>query len=98
VLLLSLKAGGEGLNLIGGCHLFLYELSYNPQNEQQACDRIYRIGQTRDVYIYRLLIRSSIEERICELQAKKLQLSSDVLRGCVEKFTLKLEDIAFLCS
>lgn len=42
VLLLSLKAGGEGLNLVGGNHLFLCELSYNPQNEQQACDRIYR--------------------------------------------------------
>ena len=46
VLLLSLKAGGEGLNLVGGNHLFLCELSYNPQNEQQACDRIYRSQST----------------------------------------------------
>lgn len=114
VLLLSLKAGGEGLNLVGGNHLFLCELSYNPQNEQQACDRIYRsmsisclhstlnfiilVGQRKDVHIYRLMTKNTIEERIRSLQEKKLKLAGDVLAGCIDKFSLKLEDIAFLCS
>ncbi|CAF0755680.1 unnamed protein product [Adineta steineri] len=98
VLLLSLKAGGEGLNLVGGNHLFLCELSYNPQNEHQACDRIYRIGQRKDVHIYRLMVKNTIEERISSLQETKLKLAGDVLAGCVDRFSLKLEDIAFLCS
>ncbi|CAF0970103.1 unnamed protein product [Adineta ricciae] len=98
VLLLSLKAGGEGLNLVGGNHLFLCELSYNPQNEQQACDRIYRIGQRKDVHIYRLMVKNTIEERISSLQETKLKLAGDVLAGCIDKFSLRLEDIAFLCS
>ncbi|CAF3539678.1 unnamed protein product [Rotaria socialis] len=98
VLLLSLKAGGEGLNLVGGNHLFLCELSYNPQNEQQACDRIYRIGQRKNVHIYRLMVKNTIEERISNLQERKLKLAGDVLAGCVDKFSLKLEDIAYLCS
>jgi transcription termination factor 2 len=110
-----LKAGGEGLNLVGGNHLFLCELSYNPQNEQQACDRIYRsntisfktiqyilllliVGQRKDVHIYRLMVKNTIEERISSLQESKLKLAGDVLAGCIDKFSLKLEDIAFLCS
>lgn len=52
-MLLSLSAGGTGLNLAGGNHLFIMDLHWNPALEQQACDRIYRMGQTRDVFIYR---------------------------------------------
>lgn len=53
VMLLSLTAGGVGLNLVGGNHLFLVDLHWNPALEQQACDRIYRMGQTRDVFIHK---------------------------------------------
>lgn len=53
VMLLSLTAGGVGLNLTGGNHLFLLDLHWNPALEQQACDRIYRIGQTRDSFIHK---------------------------------------------
>lgn len=53
VLLLSLTAGGVGLNLVGGNHLFLIDLHWNPQLELQACDRIYRMGQTRDVFVHK---------------------------------------------
>ena len=53
VMLLSLGAGGVGLNLTGANHLFLLDLHWNPQLENQACDRIYRVGQKREVYIHR---------------------------------------------
>uniref|UniRef100_A0A914EN84 Helicase C-terminal domain-containing protein n=1 Tax=Acrobeloides nanus TaxID=290746 RepID=A0A914EN84_9BILA len=53
VLLLTLKTGDVGLNLIGGNHIFIYEMPWNPAIEQQACDRVYRIGQTKPVYTYK---------------------------------------------
>ena len=53
VLLLSLTAGGVGLNLVGANHLLLVDIHWNPQLENQACDRIYRVGQKKDVFIYR---------------------------------------------
>lgn len=53
VMLLSLAAGGVGLNLTGGNHLVMVDLHWNPALEQQACDRIYRMGQKRPVYIHR---------------------------------------------
>lgn len=55
VMLLSLTAGGVGLNLIGGNHLFLVDLHWNPALEQQACDRIYRMGQSKNVFIHKLV-------------------------------------------
>lgn len=55
MLLLSLTAGGVGLNLVGANHLMLVDLHWNPQLEKQACDRIYRIGQTKAVFIYRFV-------------------------------------------
>jgi SNF2 family DNA or RNA helicase len=56
------------------------------------------VGQRKDVHIYRLMVKNTIEERISNLQERKLKLAGDVLAGCVDKFSLKLEDIAFLCS
>lgn len=56
------------------------------------------VGQQKDVHIYRLMVKNTIEDRICCLQERKLKLAGDVLAGCVDKFSLKLEDIAFLCS
>jgi transcription termination factor 2 len=53
VMLLSLTAGGVGLNLIGGNHLFIVDLHWNPAMENQACDRIYRVGQTKSVFIHK---------------------------------------------
>ena len=53
VMLLSLAAGGVGLNLVGANHLFLLDMHWNPQLEAQACDRVYRVGQTREVKIHR---------------------------------------------
>lgn len=53
IMLLSLTAGGVGLNLIGGNHLFLVDLHWNPALEKQACDRIYRVGQQKNVFIHK---------------------------------------------
>lgn len=53
VMLLSLNAGGVGLNLVGGNHLFIVDLHWNPAMENQACDRIYRVGQTKNVFIHK---------------------------------------------
>lgn len=55
ILLLSLTAGGVGLNLVGGNHLLLFDIHWNPQLEKQAQDRIYRFGQRKDVHIYKLV-------------------------------------------
>ncbi|XP_071090765.1 transcription termination factor 2-like [Haliotis cracherodii] len=81
VMLVSLKAGGVGLNLIGGSHLFLLDNHWNPALEEQACDRIYRVGQKRDVVIHRFLCKDTIEEKILELQKRKLSLAKNVLSG-----------------
>nr|XP_045623024.1 transcription termination factor 2-like isoform X1 [Procambarus clarkii] len=81
VMLLSLAAGGVGLNLVGANHLFLLDLHWNPQLESQACDRIYRVGQKKSVIIHRFIIENTIEEKIIQLQQEKLQLADDILSG-----------------
>lgn len=58
ILLLSLTAGGVGLNLVGGNYLLLFDIHWNPQLESQAQDRIYRFGQKKNVYVYKLVYRS----------------------------------------
>lgn len=90
VLLLSLAAGGVGLNLVGANHLFLLDMHWNPQLEAQACDRIYRVGQTRKVTVHRFVVQNTVEERILQLQQKKLQLAEDVLSGAKRTTSSKL--------
>jgi SNF2 family DNA or RNA helicase len=67
-MLLSLKAGGTGLNLTAADHVFLMDLWWNPAVEQQAMDRAHRIGQERPVFVFRLVSRATVEERILLLQ------------------------------
>ncbi|XP_037954856.1 transcription termination factor 2 [Teleopsis dalmanni] len=81
VLLLSLTAGGVGLNLIGANHLFLFDLHWNPQLEAQAQDRIYRVGQKKNVNIYKFMCKDTVEERIKNLQEQKLSIAEGVLTG-----------------
>ncbi|KAM4558751.1 transcription termination factor 2 isoform 2-T2 [Odontesthes bonariensis] len=81
VMLVSLCAGGVGLNLIGGNHLFLIDMHWNPALEDQACDRIYRVGQRRDVTIHRFSCKGTVEEKIATLQLKKKELAKNVLSG-----------------
>merc|ERR1712080_446386 len=98
VMLLSLAAGGVGLNLVGANHLFLLDMHWNPQLEAQACDRIYRVGQTREVKIHKFLCEDTVESRIQELQLKKMDLANDVLTGAKRSNAnkLTLDDLKML--
>ena len=79
VFLISLKAGGTGLNLIGADMVIHYDPWWNLSAENQATDRTYRIGQKKNVQVYKLITKDSIEERIYELQEKKAQLAKSML-------------------
>jgi SNF2-related domain/Helicase conserved C-terminal domain len=79
VFLISLKAGGFGLNLTEADYCFLLDPWWNPATEAQAVDRTHRIGQTRNVMVYRLIARDTIEEKVMALKARKAQLFTSVL-------------------
>ena len=98
VFLISLKAGGFGLNLTAASYVILFDPWWNPAVENQAIDRTHRIGQTRKVMAYRLLIKDSIEEKIRALQKQKNSLANDVLGE--EKFAqgLSLDDLQYLLA
>ena len=98
IFLISLKAGGFGLNLTAANYVVLFDPWWNPAVENQAIDRTHRIGQDQNVIAYRLLIKDSIEEKIRTLQKTKSALADDVLGE--EKFaqTLTLDDLHFLVS
>jgi SNF2 family DNA or RNA helicase len=76
VLLLSLKAGGVGLNLTAANHLLLLDPAWNPASEWQCFDRIHRLGQTKNVTIYKYVTKDSVEEKMVEIQKKKKDLIS----------------------
>jgi hypothetical protein len=96
IFLISLKAGGTGLNLAAASYVILFDPWWNPAVENQAVDRVHRIGQTRTVFAYRLLIRDSIEDKIRQLQVRKSNLAKEVLGE--EEFgrALTLEDFRYL--
>jgi SNF2 family DNA or RNA helicase len=81
VMLVSLRAGGTGLNLTSADHIFLLDPWWNPAVEDQAADRAHRIGQTRPVMVHRLVARDTVEERILALQDRKRELA----RAAVEE-------------
>ena len=89
VFLISLKAGGTGLNLIGADMVIHYDPWWNLSAENQATDRTYRIGQKRNVQVYKLITKNSIEEKIYELQQKKARLIDNML-STNETFISKL--------
>ncbi len=84
VFLISLKAGGTGLNLTKAEYVYLIDPWWNPAVENQAIDRCYRIGQDNHVFAYRMICKDTIEERIVELQDKKKTVSSEVIRTDIE--------------
>jgi len=98
VFLLSLKAGGSGLNLTSASYVILYDPWWNPAVENQAIDRCHRIGQESKVNAYRLLMRDSVEEKIRILQQQKSAMMTSVLGE--EGFTrnLEMDDLKFLFS
>ena len=81
VFLISLKAGGTGLNLIGADMVIHYDPWWNLAVQNQATDRAHRIGQTKKVVVYKLLVKDSIEEKINKLQEEKKNLSEQIIHG-----------------
>jgi superfamily II DNA or RNA helicase len=79
VFLISLKAGGFGLNLTEADYCFLLDPWWNPATEAQAVDRTHRIGQTRNVIVYRLIAKDTVEEKVMALQKRKAQLFTNVM-------------------
>lgn len=79
VFLISLKAGGTGLNLTGADTVVHFDPWWNPAVEDQATDRAHRIGQQKNVNVYKLIAEGTVEEKILELSAKKRELVSNVL-------------------
>src|SRR5438093_11390486 len=81
IFLLSLKAGGTGLNLTRANHVFHFDRWWNPAVENQATDRAFRIGQSKNVLVHKFVCRGTVEERIDAMIAQKASLAGDVLEG-----------------
>jgi SNF2 family DNA or RNA helicase len=99
VFLISLKAGGLGLNLTAAEYVFLLDPWWNPAVEAQAIDRAHRVGQTKQVFAYRLICRGTVEEKIASLQQKKKELADAILQennSVMKKMTV--EDLDMLLS
>jgi SNF2 family DNA or RNA helicase len=97
--LISLKAGGLGLNLTAAEYVFLLDPWWNPAVEAQAIDRAHRIGQTRPVFAFRLIARDTVEEKVLELQATKRTLADAIIRADESMIRdLRREDLELLLS
>jgi superfamily II DNA or RNA helicase len=99
IFLISLKAGGVGLNLTAADYCILLDPWWNPATEAQAVDRVHRIGQTRKVMVYRLVAKDTIEEKVMALKATKAKLFSSVMdAGSAQSAALTAGDIRELLS
>ncbi|MFN7917667.1 MAG: DEAD/DEAH box helicase [Vicinamibacterales bacterium] len=97
--LISLKAGGVGLNLTAADYVFILDPWWNPAAEAQAVDRTHRIGQTRHVFAYRLIAKDTVEERVLELQQRKRELADAIITADNSVVrSLKREDLELLLS
>jgi SNF2 family DNA or RNA helicase len=99
IFLISLKAGGVGLNLTAADYVYLVDPWWNPAAEQQAIDRTHRIGQQNKVFAYKMICRDTVEEKILALQQRKKSLADDLISedaGFVKKLTA--EDVDYLFS
>jgi superfamily II DNA or RNA helicase len=88
----SLKAGGAGLNLTGASHVVHFDRWWNPAVEDQATDRVFRIGQTKNVLVHKFVCRGTVEEKIDQLIDSKRQLSQDLLEGGGEALVTEMKD------
>ena len=89
---LSVKAGGTGLNLTAAAHVIHFDRWWNPAVENQATDRAFRIGQTRNVLVHKFVCRGTVEEKIDELIESKKQLSKDLIEGGGELLLTEMKD------
>jgi non-specific serine/threonine protein kinase len=99
VFLISLKAGGLGLNLTAADYVYIVDPWWNPAVEQQAIDRTHRIGQSKNIFAYRMICKDTIEDKIILLQEKKRALAKDLIAddGAFVK-SLTKEDVEYLLS
>ena len=99
VFLISLKAGGVGLNLTAADYVYIVDPWWNPAVEQQAIDRTHRIGQTKNIFAYRMICKDSIEDKIMKLQEKKRLLARDLIADDTSFVkALSREDVEYLFS
>ncbi|MEC9466006.1 MAG: DEAD/DEAH box helicase [Myxococcota bacterium] len=98
VMLLSLKAGGTGLNLTAADHVFMLDPWWNPAVEDQAADRAHRIGQEKPVFVHRLVARDTVEEKILELQERKRELAELAIGDATGATSLTRDDLVALLS
>jgi SNF2 family DNA or RNA helicase len=97
--LISLKAGGLGLNLTAAEYVFLLDPWWNPAVEAQAIDRAHRIGQTKNVFAYRLIAKDTVEEKVLQLQQSKKDLADAIINADNSLIrTLKKDDLELLLS
>ncbi len=98
--LISLKAGGVGLNLTAADYVFILDPWWNPAVEAQAIDRAHRIGQDKQVFSYRLIARGTVEEKVLDLQSSKRELAASIIDAEAESIVggLKREDLELLLS
>ncbi|NQZ57415.1 MAG: DEAD/DEAH box helicase [Lentisphaeraceae bacterium] len=96
VFLLSLKAAGTGLTLTKADYVFLFDPWWNPAAEQQAIDRAHRIGQDKPVFVYKLIVKDSVEEKVLMLQDEKKAMGQEVLDDDVVPPSLKTKDLLAL--
>jgi SNF2 family DNA or RNA helicase len=89
---LSLKAGGTGLNLTAASHVVHFDRWWNPAVENQATDRAFRIGQTKNVLVHKFVCRGTVEEKIDELIESKRRLSRDLIESAAELLLTELND------
>ncbi len=94
VFLISLKAGGTGLNLTAADYVYIVDPWWNPAVENQAIDRCYRIGQDKNVFAYRMICRNTVEEKILKLQERKKKVAGDIVQTDENIMkTLSIDDI-----
>jgi superfamily II DNA or RNA helicase len=98
IMLVSLRAGGTGLNLTAADHIFLLDPWWNPAVEDQAADRAHRLGQTRPVLVYRIVTQDTVEERILALQEKKRTLADAALEGADRAAAITREELLTLLT
>lgn len=99
VFLISLKAGGVGLNLTAADYVYIVDPWWNPAVEQQAIDRTHRIGQTKNIFAYRMICKDTIEDKILKLQEKKRALAKDLIADDTSFVkSLTKEDVEYLFS
>ncbi len=91
-MVLSLKAGGVGLNLIGANHVIHFDRWWNPAVENQATDRAFRIGQTKNVMVHKFITKGTIEEKIDQMIEKKQKLAKDILSTSGEQWITELDN------